>query len=84
MSKVLNGLMKRHPDKIHEWYHDSDGYWIDFKSGWSIDQVHGVHEDTVKDSLIQFGRVERCECEDCVKDLATALPVVSKAHHKGD
>ena len=51
MSKTLDKLAAAHPDKIIGWYHDSDGYWVELKTGWQQWGVHTVHEDSVKDTL---------------------------------
>lgn len=65
MSKTLDKLAERHPDKIEMWYRDSDGYWVELNKGWQLDGCHGVHEDTVADCLSAFKGVDTCDCADC-------------------
>ena len=40
--KTLDNLKASHPDKIRDWYKDSDGYWINLMPGWQFGEVMGV------------------------------------------
>lgn len=63
MSKALNALQAKHPDKIAEWYRDSDGYWIGLRPGWQWGGGSIVHEWTVRDVLAAFRDVEEADHE---------------------
>jgi hypothetical protein len=68
MSETIRKLVARHPDKVEGWYKDSDGYWIDLKAGWCRaprDEVHSVHETSVREVVAAFSSVSRCECDEC-------------------
>lgn len=65
MSKQLEKLQSRHPEKIRDWYKDSDGYWIDLQYGWQLQGTHTVHEWNVRDALDMFKAVEPCDCLEC-------------------
>jgi hypothetical protein len=68
MSKTLQSLKKRNPDKVDDAYRDSDGYWIELAPGWRRephDLVHMVHEDTVAAVVEAFRRIVPCDCGEC-------------------
>jgi hypothetical protein len=69
MSKQLQTLRQRHPEKIHAAYRDQDGVWIEFHPGWMnmITETHAIHEDTVREALAAWKWTRRCSCEWCVK-----------------
>jgi hypothetical protein len=51
---------------------DGDGYWVHLKPGYILqpDGVHSIHEDNITQCADQFGRVEKCECQECQQILA--------------
>jgi hypothetical protein len=64
MSKTLKRLAEKHPDKIESVDHDSDGYWIYLRDGWLTGEPsHTIHEDTVKDCLIEFRGIRYDEAD---------------------
>lgn len=72
MSRTIQALVARNPDKVEEWYRDQDGYWIELKWGWRRerhDTVHSVHADTVREVVRDFKLVTPCNCDDCRKHL---------------
>ena len=64
--------------RVDSAYRDSDGVWIELKYGWAnlYDEphgnLHGIHEDTVRDALRKLRGVGPCGCHDCVAVLAKA------------
>ena len=73
MSKTLDKLKAENPDKIDSyWIEDNDGrdYWIKLKSGWiTCDEVHTIHEYTVKACVDKFKTLRKCVCEECTDKL---------------
>ena len=67
MSKSMSSLKAKHPDKIRDWYKDSDGYWINLKPGWQFWDAHCVHEWKIRDVFTSFAQVRPCECDECGK-----------------
>jgi hypothetical protein len=65
MTKRLNELAAKHPDKVRRWYHDRDGYWIELQPGWQWRAGHAVHERNVRDALRSFRDIAPCDCDDC-------------------
>jgi len=63
MSKQLEALARKHPDKIDSVYWDSDGYWVDLIWGWNIGNMeHLIHAQTVAEILYSFKKeLRRCE-----------------------
>lgn len=45
------------------WEEGSDGIWIALMPGFQWEEVHCVHEWSVKDALASFRSVEPCFCE---------------------
>jgi hypothetical protein len=65
-------LRKRHLIETISNERDSgDGIWVYLKPGWIADEVHHVHEDTVRECLEALKEVRRCNCEECQSLLAT-------------
>lgn len=68
MSKVMNDLVRRNPDKARDWYKDSDGYWLQLKRGWQSEPhsyCHGLHTETVQEMVREFRWVAPCDCDQC-------------------
>lgn len=42
-----------------------DGIWLYLKPGWVWDEVHFVHEDTVRACRQALRVVQPCNCEEC-------------------
>jgi hypothetical protein len=88
--------MTRHPTtltaansdpRVDSAYRDSDGVWIELTYGWAnlYDEphgnLHGIHEDTVRDALRKLRGAGPCGCHDCVAGLAKAVhDAVEKIH----
>jgi hypothetical protein len=60
MSKTLDKLKAKNPDKVAEYFHDEDGWWLDLLPGWSRDGVHTIHTDTISDMVSDFSDIQRC------------------------
>lgn len=79
MSKVLNDLMAKHPEKISEIEDDRgdrNGWWIHLRCGWvcTLMETHSIHEDTVAECLKVWKSVKpcsdrfcSCDCDTCTK-----------------
>lgn len=66
MSKVLQNLIKNNPD-VYDFMLDKiegEPYEVFLKEGYSVDGIHAIAGDTVKDVLVQASFIERCN-DDC-------------------
>jgi hypothetical protein len=63
MSKTLDALLAKHPDKITSVSDEGrdDGYWLFLKKGWCCGEVHSVHEWNMRDLRAAFRSVARCD-----------------------
>jgi hypothetical protein len=64
--KSLDSIAKS--DKVSEvWSEEStgDGIWVQLAPGYSWEECHSIHEDTVGAVLVSFKSVVKCFCESC-------------------
>ena len=64
MSKVLNDLAKKHPDKIDSIERDDTGWIIHLTDAWvecsdPIEASHMIFEDTVAECVVSFRSIRR-------------------------
>jgi len=69
MERSLPKTLRRavdHSGLFTECYKDSDGYWLQLKSGFIGPYgTHCIHEITVKECLLQIRNVVSCSCKEC-------------------
>ncbi len=71
MTPVIPGTLRRVAFKIEEVEDDrgnQNGWWVYLKRGWKVrglDILHSIHEDSLRDCLLETRMAERCECSDC-------------------
>ena len=55
--------------RIESEYKDSDGYWINLKSGWILpgEWTHGIVENTKRQAHRKLRQVVPCDCAECRK-----------------
>lgn len=52
-------------DDISDERGDGDGYWVYLVPGWICDEVHCVHEDTIRECAKAMRCIERCTAPNC-------------------
>jgi len=60
-SKVLERIAAKHPEKIKEYWCDSDGHWFFLHDGWmcTLTETGCCHGNTVKETLSDWQSVGR-------------------------
>ena len=56
--------------RITDFFVDSDGIWAYLVPGWKrepCDDVHFIHEDTLKEVISGMKEAVKCKCDDCMK-----------------
>lgn len=61
--------MKKHEGVTDAWHESENGYWVLAGTGWRFDHygdnIHAIHEGTLKELRRQFKTLRRCKCIDC-------------------
>jgi len=70
LPKTLQQLKQNDPRIAEIWDErvDDNGYWIYFVPGWinELDEVHCIHEMTVRECLEKMKSTVPCDCPSCV------------------
>jgi hypothetical protein len=65
MSKMLKQIQA--DPRVSEAFHDSDGYWVYLKAGWSNGNPceHIIAEDRIADVKSKMRGIVPCGCKEC-------------------
>lgn len=66
-SKRLERLAATDPRIAEYSFEGEDGHWLYLQDGWinGMQDVHCIHEWTVKEALADVPHIEPCQCPDC-------------------
>ena len=64
-SKVLDGLIQKHPHKFSMWLKDECGYELLLNTGYQYNELHAIAGSSIKEVLAQIKDVKACP-SDCV------------------
>lgn len=55
--------------RVDHVFQDEDGIWLFLNPGWTADphDAHDIHEDTVRDVLAKYRRLQPCACDGCTQ-----------------
>jgi hypothetical protein len=64
---IANLLNDQRVDSFSDEREQDCGYWIYLKPGWINieDEIHMIHEDSVKSVMAKLANVVECDCGQC-------------------